>query len=183
MKKVLLSYFVILIFTCSCNRNDSKCTGVICHNDGYCINGQCVCQDGYTGADCSRQITPTKIQITQIKVLRFPATKSNGAGWDLTSGPDIFPIFYKDNQKLWESPTYYEDADQRYYYEFNCAINLNNPNDRYTVSLYDYDQGTSDEFMGGITFTPYNTTNNFPTTIRLDAGGTVAFDLVVNYSW
>ena len=32
------------------------CDGVVCQNDGNCVNGSCVCTDGYTGNTC--QIPP-----------------------------------------------------------------------------------------------------------------------------
>jgi len=37
--------------------------------------------------------------------------------------------------------------------------------------------------MGGIYFYPYSNTGGFPTTLHVDAGGDVTFELSVNYVW
>lgn len=178
--------------TCNCPtgysgthcENFNPCVNVTCLNGGYCANGQCVCPQGYTGSNCSQQVTPTQMSITKIEVTRFPAT-DNGAGWDLTSGPDIYPTFSFGSATLWDSPTYFENSNPNLIYEFvpNPAIVISSPNSQYTIRLYDYDTADPDDFMGGINFTPYNSTGGFPTSGIIDAGGTVAFRLTFTYSW
>jgi PKD repeat protein len=160
------------------------CASISCLNGGFCANGQCVCTDGYTGANCSQQVTPTQMRVTKIEVTNFPAT-DNGAGWDLTSGPDIYPTFELGTTVLWESPNYNENANPSLDYEFvpSPAIVINSPNSEYIIRLYDYDSIDADDFMGGISFIPYNSNNGFPTTRTLDAGGGVTFKLTVSYSW
>lgn len=159
------------------------CFGVVCLNGGTCVNGICDCLTGYTGPDCGQQVTPSRIRISKIEVTRFPATDNNGAGWDLTSGPDIYVEFLKGSIELWSSPTYYQNATTNNKYDFNPSpsIDINAPLDQYTIRLYDYDDFDADDFMGGIIFTPYNNSNGFPTVINLDAGGAVAFRITVNY--
>jgi len=166
----------------SCKKD--PCDSTVCHNGGYCANGQCVCPQGYTGADCSQQVTPTQMRITKIEVTRFPAT-DGGAGWDLTSGPDIYPTLSLGSSTIWSSPTYYQNANPSNVYEFipNPAIVLNSPISQYTIRLYDYDDLDADDFMGGINFTPYNSTGGFPSVRTIDAGGSVAFKLTYTYSW
>ena len=44
----LLMFAGILMFT-AC---DKECEGVICENDGVCIDGTCECVDYYTGDRC-----------------------------------------------------------------------------------------------------------------------------------
>ena len=189
--KISYLLFVITIvsaitITNSCKKESSDpCEGITCLNGGECVNGECDCAEGYGGPDCSNQITPTKIRITKINVTRFPATESNGAGWDPVSGPDILPKLYDKNYNLiWESPTYYQDATQTTYtFNLNPSFDLTEPNDEYIIRLYDYDSTDPDDFMGGIIFTPYYNTNGFPNKITLDAGGEVAFELFVTYFW
>lgn len=160
------------------------CFNVVCLNGGDCVNGACVCPEGYTGADCSQQITPSKIRISRIEVTRFPAT-DNGAGWDFTSGPDIYPIIAKNNNLLWEYPSFIQNADPstNHSFDVNPVFDLESPNDQYAISLYDYDDFDNDDFMGGILFTPYSSNNKFPSTFTLDAGGDVAFKVYVSYVW
>jgi hypothetical protein len=44
----------LLVFTTvtyvACNKD--ACKGVICYNGGACLDGQCMCPDGYTGKNC-----------------------------------------------------------------------------------------------------------------------------------
>ena len=45
---------VILFSVWSCAKD--PCSGVICKNGGACLDGNCVCQMGYRGADCGQQV-------------------------------------------------------------------------------------------------------------------------------
>jgi len=182
-----LNFLLLLVSITTLTLNSCKkdpCDSTICLNGGYCANGSCVCPEGYTGADCSQQKTPTQIRISKIDVTRFPET-DNGAGWDLTSGPDIYPELSKGSTTIWTSTTYYQNANPANIYSFdlNPIVSLTSPNDRYTIRLFDYDDLDEDDFMGGINFTPYFSTNNFPSVLTIDAGGTVAFRLHVTYVW
>jgi hypothetical protein len=161
-----------------------NCFNVTCLNGGTCVNGQCNCPEGYSGADCSQQVTPDKIRITKIVVTRFPAT-DNGAGWDLSSGPDIYPEIRKGNTTLFSSSTFNQNADpsNNYSFDLNPTVEMTEPNDQYSIILYDYDDFDADDFMGGINFTPYSNNNGFPSAINLDAGGAVSFTIHVNYVW
>jgi PKD repeat protein len=160
------------------------CANVTCLNGGNCVNGQCVCAQGYTGIDCSQLITPSKVIISKIIVTRFPPT-DNGAGWDLTSGPDIYVTVDRDPNNIWTSPTYYQNANPSLTYEFNPLphIEVNNPTSQITIRLWDYDDLDSDDFMGGIIFTPFLSSLGFPTERTLDAGAAVAFRITLRYVW
>lgn len=169
--------------SCETALTPDLCAGVSCVNGGYCANGACVCPQGFTGANCSQQVTPNSMRITSIKVTRFPAT-DNGAGWDLTSGPDIYPNLSLGATVVWDSPNYNENANPSLVYTFtpSPAIVLSNPTSQYTLRLYDYDDLDADDFMGGVNFTPYSSTNGFPSEINLDPpGGPVAFQITVSY--
>lgn len=159
--------------------------GDSCLNDGTCVNGDCDCAVGFSGPDCSDQITPTKISIEKIELTRFPAVEQNGAGWDLTSGPDIFVTMSYNNVDIYNHPSTYENANASETYVFTPSINLNieNPDDKYVISLYDFDSFDPDDFMGGIEFVPYNDENEFPEELFLDADGHVAFTLTETYSF
>ena len=181
----VITLLMTATFLNSCKKeNPDPCEGVTCLNGGYCTNGECVCPQGYGGADCSQQITPSKIRITKIEVTRFPATNS-GAGWDLSSGPDIYPELSKSSYLLWRSSIYYQNADPSviYSFEINPVVDLNQPNDQYSITLYDYDDFSASDFMGRINFTPYWSNNGFPSIINIDAGGAVAFRFYVTYVW
>ena len=137
-----------------------------------------------TCSDCSKQVIPTKIRITKIDVLKFPATTSSGGGWDPLDAPDILVAFIKGTTKLWESSTYFPNAAQGTTYTFtpSTAIEITAPKDEYIVNLYDYDTLPPNQDMGGIRFIPYSDTNGFPSTITLECSGcTTSFKLYVQY--
>ena len=184
MKTIVNFFFLAVITTAFIGCEKDPCSNVICYNDGTCVNGQCLCPEGYSGADCSQQVTPEKIRVSKIEIIRFPAT-DNGAGWDLTSGPDIYPAIYKGSSELYSSTNFFQNADPSFTYDFDVdpALDLTDPQDQYQIDLYDNDDFDADDFMGGIIFTPYVNNNGFPNTIDLDVGGAVAFKLHVNYVW
>lgn len=192
IKSLSLSYWllfiVFLLANASCKKDSADpCDKTACLNGGYCANGDCVCPEGYGGADCSQPITPKKIRITSIELTRFPATEDNGAGWDTGSGPDLYIKLSKGDAQIWKSSnTYnYQNANPSKTYTFDVTptVDLTDPDNEYTIRLYDYDDFDADDFMEGIIFTPYIKSKGFPKVLTLDAGGTVAFKLHVSYSW
>jgi hypothetical protein len=168
----------------NCEIQVDPCANVTCLNGGTCVNGSCDCPTGYTGPDCGNQETPSKIRITNIRVTKFPAT-DNGAGWDLSSGPDIYVSMEYSASQIYEHPTFFQNANPTQDYDFqpNINLNMNNPTDIYIIRLYDNDDFGADDFMGGIQFVPYQDGNNFPNKLNLDAGGDVAFELTVVYTF
>ncbi len=184
MKLTLRLYLGLFVLTTFISCQKESCLSTVCMNNGYCANGECVCPDGFTGADCSQQKTPTEIIISKIEVTSFPAT-DNGAGWDLTSGPEIYPELSLGNTVIWSSSIYFTNADPSTDYNFtlNPTFSLSSPNVQYTIRLYDHDDLDPDDFMGGINFTPYSSSNGFPSILLLDAGGDVTFKLHVSYAW
>jgi len=181
-----LTYFALsflMIFFNACKKD--PCESTICVNGGYCANGDCVCPEGFTGADCSKQETPSQIRISSIVITGFPATDENGAGWDLTSGPDIYPVLYKDSEVIYSSSTHYPNANPAldYTFDLNPSASLSAPNDEYIIRIFDYDDIDADDYMGGILFTPYSSSNKFPTELNLDAGGSVTLRVSLSYVW
>ncbi|MBX3255020.1 MAG: hypothetical protein KF862_12835 [Chitinophagaceae bacterium] len=183
---LLAILFPLVMVSCKKGSAD-PCDGTTCLNDGYCADGNCVCPEGYGGADCSQQITPKKIQITGIELTRFPATNNNGAGWDTKNGPDLYIKLFKGDEQIWQSSdTYnYQNAtpSEVYTFEVMPAVDLTDPENEYTIMLYDQDDYNADDLMGEIIFTPYSGSKGFPKVLTLDTEGAVAFKLNVSYTW
>jgi PKD repeat protein len=160
------------------------CLNVTC-DYGDCVNGACLCYDGYTGVNCSQQITPNSLKITQIVVKQFPITTSTGAGWDLNDGPDLY-VYMTDNNfnEIYDSPNYFTNATSPGIYKFtpNPSINLPNPNGEYIIGLFDFDSTSDDDLMWSGSFIPYNSTNNFPDVITYSGNG-VEIDIYYSYAW
>ena len=83
MKSFLkIPLLLLFIFSFSCSETDDDCTPVNCTNGGsQTVDCQCDCLDGFSGFDCSVQLTPTTIKITKIVVKKFPDT-DDGDFWD-----------------------------------------------------------------------------------------------------
>lgn len=172
----------------SCKKNDpdpvDPCATVACYNGGICVNGTCVCPQGYTGPSCETPITPSIVRINKIEVTRYPANNA-GVSWDPTNGPDIYPEIKIGQTSIWASPYYSQDANSNLDYEFipSPEVDLTSTEVLHSISLYDYDDLDADDFMGLVYFKPYYSLSGFPTVITVDAGGPVAFRLHISYVW
>jgi hypothetical protein len=186
--KVLMCFLLpMLVIVFSCKPAD-PCASVVCQNSGTCGgNGLCACPAGYTGNFCEKQVIPRAIVIHSITVTKFPATKDNGAGWDLTSGPDIYVKVYEGNVNLlWDSPTYFPDAVNTQTYKFTPAtpIRLTDATKMYIIELNDYDSVTLSEriSVAGILFG--SDAKDLPAKMLLNANCAtcpVSFELAVTY--
>lgn len=166
------------------NCETKNCAATNCLNGGVCNSGICDCPPGYIGENCQTEISPASVKITRVDVIRFPGN-DNGAGWDLTSGPDIYPKIIRGSTVYYESPTAEYDANYNndYLFNINPAAQIANPTLTYTIELWDYDQTDSDDYMGGLTFQFYNSGYGFPGTVILDGGTDVAFKIYLQYQF
>jgi len=96
--------FIVLMLTflfMGCDSSERKCKDVFC-NYGYCQDGTCICQNEYTGSDCSQLKPPAYLTVTKVEVLRHPEFTTGGFAWDESNGrPDIYPTLSKSNVLLW----------------------------------------------------------------------------------
>ena len=167
---------LLLALVVSCKKDD-PCDGVTCENNGSCVDGSCACIGLWRGEKCTEQITPLLISIRQMTNTKFPATDNNGAGWDLTSGPDIYFIMKQSGTTILSSQdNFIQNASVGASWTFNLSIVF--PKEPITIEMWDYDDFDSDDFMGAVTGVVYTDTNGFPTLINLDCGiCPVAFSL------
>lgn len=189
----LLTTFLLINFSCSSDSDsDSTCTPISCQNGGISNSDcGCDCPNGYSGTNCGSQVMPTKIKVTKIRVKYFPNT-NNGTNWDVGGLPDIFVRLGKGNgdsntQLLYTSGVI-ENATSNGVDVFDfvptTATYITNITQQHVVILGDYDTASYNDFMGGFTFTPYNNTNNFPSTILLqDSNVPLSFELFFSYEW
>lgn len=171
MKKATLSILAFLLIGLSCKKDCPTCL-----NGGTCVDGKCQCVGLWTGENCETQLPPTLIQVAAISLTSFPAT-DNGAGWDLTSGPDVYVIVKADGQVIlntsndWrQNATFIETWQTPFLVDFAYA--------NITIELWDFDDLDSDDFMGSVAGKIYNDTNNFPDFVDATCPGCmVAFRL------
>ncbi len=190
MKNLLFSriFFIAVAGFVLLGCKKDPCETVKCENGGYCANGSCVCPPGFTGADCSQQKTPTVMFITRIDLLNTPPTADGGSAWDDSEGPglsfaDPYLVFERDFTTLYETDYSYDrDYNQVVTYTPTSPIAINSPNSRHLVDVYDFDVFNSDDYMGGIEFTPYSSTNRFPSSQVITAGN-ISMRLYYTYAW
>lgn len=178
MKNTLL-LITLLMAAISCDKSTTQadlCEGVICNNGGNCVNGDCACPPQYMGPDCGQEKVPVKMRAESISLVSFPLTDANGAGWDFTSGPDVYIEIMQGNTLVYQSGYVQNLAGSNTYSDM---VEFTSPQATYSIRIYDYDDGlTTDDYMGGINFTPYQSGLNFPTFRPIQCSGcTVALSL------
>ncbi len=183
---------VMLSVSCSSDSGDTPCTPIACLNGGTSTaDCGCDCPQGFTGSNCSTQITPTQVKITSIRVTKFPDATPNGNWWDTTpsnSDADIFlTIENINNTTIWTSPTYYTDATGigtlSYNFVPTTPIIITNFTSGYYMNIWDKDT-LSSEFIDLVLFNPYNSSGGFPTTKTFtNSTSTFSFQLTLEYVW
>ncbi|HZV68506.1 MAG TPA: calcium-binding EGF-like domain-containing protein [Saprospiraceae bacterium] len=176
---VLLPLSVLSLFSCS---ERSVCDDVMCENGGICLDGTCDCPVGFTGVHCQERATPDYIRITTLTVTRFPELKDNST-WDASDGPDLFFRLFNEKIVIGQPDYLVENAivDRTYQFDFHF-IDITDPAHTYTLQLLDFDGvDIKEDFLGEITFIPFENEKGFPETITLDNGGPIAFTMTVDY--
>ncbi len=178
----ILTISTLMITISSCD-GDRKCKNVVCQY-GYCSDGTCICQNEYTGSDCSIRKAPNQMIVSGVEVTRFPQYIYGTTAWDDNNGrPDVYATLSKGNVVIWTSSTHtnsFYNISQVLGYP---SITINTINDEYNFKLYDWDTPDADDFMGSVSFVPWQGDMNLPTTLTIDAGGNVAFKITVSYRW
>lgn len=193
-KLILLSILTTTYFGCSSNSDSDSCETISCQNGGTFVDCECECPQGYTGTDCSMQITPSKVIIYKAIVKVFPNT-DNGSNWDIALPnpedglPDVYITFQNsDLDIIYNSPVYYANAlsGNGTFFEFEMTpnIELTNFDDPYLVNIWDYDSADSDDFMTSWGFFAYTSNNNFPNVITVvSQSNEILVDLEVGYQF
>lgn len=128
--------------------------------------------------------TPSKIRISKIEILNFPATDASGGGWDLTSGADLYPVITNAaGTIIWSPTTYFTDAVAGSTYSWDVLPNLDiDATAQYVVRMYDFDTPDPDDDMGGLVGNIFTMGQGFPTTLNFNAAdGSKKFRFTVSY--
>lgn len=190
-----------MVFIISCSSDSGSvggstpCVPITCLNGGVSTpTCGCTCPQGYSGANCSTQITPSKITITKIRVKKFPNLTPSGNNWDsfVLAGyerPDIFPVLATfDGTTILFSGTPISDSfsygNDTFDFIPTTPINITNITNQYKLLLYDEDSNNTFELMGGFNIYLYNSSGGFPTTIAISNPTSLyGFELTVSYTW
>ena len=165
---------LLLLAAFSCKKETTQedlCEGVICKNGGNCVNGDCVCPPGYTGADCSQEKVPVKMRISSITLTDFPHDDAGVSWYVFGDGQDVYLEIREGTTVIYTSAWVQDLASG---HVFNGIVEFLNPQGTYNIRVMDYDDGLSaNDFMGGINFTPFKSGQNFPATYEIKCSGCV----------
>lgn len=200
VSKLLVLLLVFFLFNCSSD-STTPCVPISCLNGGTSTpDCGCDCPQGYTGSDCSTQVTPTKIAITKIRVKYLPNTTTTGY-WDIiglnptNASPDILVTMVNSSfTEIYRSTTYYKNviSDGVTYYDFvpSTPISITSVNSVFALNLWDYDGADSnindgiDDNMGIVRHYVYSSTGGFPSTVTVsDTTIPLSFELTLSYTW
>lgn len=172
---------------CSSDSGSDSCVPISCQNGGTSnADCGCNCPQGYGGTDCSTQLTPSKIKITKIRILKF---LNSGAGLDDGgTNPDILISVDKGSANLYTSTVYYSNSDglASIPYDFTppTPIESIQTSTIFTLNFWDYDDNSSYEFLNSIYFSPFVNISGFPSSITIqDTNGNYKAQLYLTYEW
>lgn len=157
-----------------------------CQNGGKCLeDGSCDCSNGYKGDYCENEKQPSSIEITKIKVRDWPFYTNNGEEWDYWSCcPEMYVELVNNAEVTKLSANHVDDANKgkTYTYTSDLPYQVVDVSSEYTLELWDYDESSADDYMGGVYFTFYNEGNDFPNSLEISAGG-ITYEVEVNYNF
>ena len=190
MKPGRQRFITILVITltliaCSKEVNNDPCQNLVCENEGKCVEGTCLCKTGYEGISCEKQITPTKISLSQVSIINFPPLNS-GITWDTSSGPDLWIVLIHNLQDVFHTSEIKYDVvyGQEYVFSIDPFFEFENKTDKYRIALMDVDGGPQVyESMAGVPFIPYNDKNGFPKKVQLTDSSGFEVELSLEYVW
>lgn len=116
---------------------------------------------------------PSKIFITSAEVTEWPKLDPTGAGWDLTSAPDVY-LTIDDRVTVIYASVITENTTQNTF-TFNVAKTIGDLTKEHAIAFWDADDPDDDDVIGAYLFTIEDfkpsklnpIVNDFPTEINL----------------
>tara|TARA_B100001109_G_scaffold255795_1_gene260924 strand:- start:7632 stop:8216 length:585 start_codon:yes stop_codon:yes gene_type:complete len=167
----------------SCSYDQNPCYEINCEKNEVCIDGNCVKltsdnKDFYFFS----QPEPDTIVLSEFYIERIPELRANGLSWDSGSFPDVYIQILQNGKIIYATPNSIQNLNNSL---LPLKLNIPNPfeitdiNKVISINFYDDDGNNFDEFMGGVTFNPYQ--EEYPDSIQADLGGPVAVSLSARY--
>lgn len=183
MKYLSIVFFVFFTANTFYSCTD-PCDDLDCENGSDCMDGTCICFDGFTGKVCQIEKDPSAVRITEIRIKEYPLFRPNGSSWDLKNGPDLSINIFIDGQIFYVDQFFYENAEPEtdFVFEYDPAIEFLNTKLEYEIRLVDRtDFLGSPDIMDIVPFTPYVKGQKFPTTITLYGSNKLVAEITLAY--
>lgn len=166
-----------------CETVVDQCAGVTCQNGGTCVDGSCQCTERYTGTNCQYQKTPVGIIVSRIVVQDFPTLKSDGSDWDAFGGKPDITVRITDGTTVKFSSGTCQDITEGYTCNITDGLPITlSPTKSYKAHVLDADISAHDT-MFVKTFTPYSSSNGFPSRLRYGEGTDKDIELYITYQF
>jgi hypothetical protein len=186
MKHISYILFALLLGL-GCKRD--ACDEVICRNDGYCDNGDCVCEEGFSGIQCQNQKTPKLINLNDFMIESYPESGNwdpvNPTDGSSSADPDIYLMVYQHGQLIYDGyETVTSDFTALDKIKMNVAIHKEGFEAPISFKIYDRDFGgrTDELVFEGTLSNLYDSKNAFPTTLQLNSGQ-ASSKVSISYTW
>ncbi len=144
----VLSLFFCSLFFYACDSPEDACVGVYCNQNGFCEDGSCVCEKGWTGPFCDQEDLPDTIYLERLVFTNVPHVRGSRTPLDPENGPDLYlvteNVYGQAGSEKITWPTEYPNADSTGTYVFEFPGGLAIPNLLW-FTLYDKDGGPDDE--------------------------------------
>jgi uncharacterized protein (TIGR02145 family) len=133
MKKTLLICLGLSLSLIACN---DPCDNVSCFNGGTCLDGTCICPEGFTGEDCSTEVTPLNacdnestfnyhgVDYNLVDINGFCWFKENLRTTKFTNGASIQEVNYPNQFVSLDEPACYDlsEVNEGYGYLYNQYV-------------------------------------------------------------
>lgn len=171
MKILSFIALIAMLSLCSCQKEEADpCESVFCENDGTCIDGECICQLGYTGFNCEEERTPLEVVITRVSINKMPIT-NNGVSWDpLGDAADPTFTIEQGGNIVYDLQGFYEDA-LVFPISWDIYASLS-PAATFVLRLFDHDDFSAPDFIALLGRATYIKGEGFPEEITLTDGST-----------
>lgn len=157
MKNTIATLLITCMALAGCK---DPCEGIACFNGGICQEGDCLCPPQWTGSQCKEEVPPVRMTANMITAT-WPNYDANGIAWDLTTAPDVMLVL-KGPGHNGEVIAFVENQEDGWGWQFNPPIEFTAPTSTYTIEFWDNDDQTSDDYMGSVSFVPYQPGYMFP---------------------
>jgi hypothetical protein len=124
---------------------------------------------------------PTSANIKSVTVTDFP--NNDGANqWDAGSDADLYIKIAINQVVVWDAPTYYTDVLNTSSLSFtpSSAVAVTDLTQDVQIDFYDYEDGITDQWMGGVIFQLEDYKNDAPSSKDLTSG---TFSITLSLDW
>ena len=178
MKWIKLILFVVMANSCS--QDFDPCLVARCNN-GYCEDGECICNVSHTGTNCMEQNTPSKIIFRKVSFFNLPILRPDSSAWDLDENIDPYLLISEGSKELYRTE-YERDVSNYEFFTYSMYLRVLEVKNALTISIIDKDLN-GEESVSSFSFVPYSDNNGFPSQLSYEneAGTKLLIEVIYEF--